>query len=85
MPAVWDGSTVRAIDLDLDVIRGDNGRVIVDDEEEFAEHRVAFGYPDDVVARAQQSCRRVRDAMVAGAAPYDGATHLPWLERLAAR
>ena len=84
-PAVWDGDTVRAIDLDLDVVRGDNGRVIVDDEDEFAEHQVAFGYPGEVVRLAEESCRQVRAAMLAGEAPYDGASHLPWLERLATR
>jgi uncharacterized protein len=84
-PPVWDGSTLTAVDLDLDVVRGNSGRVWVDDEDEFAEHRVRFGYPDDVVRLAMSSCDRVREAMLAGAAPYDGVTHLPWLERLAAR
>ena len=84
-PPVWDGSTLTAVDLDLDVVRGNSGRVWVDDEDEFAEHRMRFGYPDDVVRLAMASCDRVRTAMIAGAAPYDGVTHLPWLEILAAR
>ena len=43
-PAVWHGEDlVRAVDLDLDVIRGTTGRVWVDDEDEFAEHRVSLG------------------------------------------
>src|SRR3954447_16312025 len=52
---VWDGSTVRAVDLDLDVIRGRDGDVEVDDEDEFAEHTVAFGYPPEIVALAEAS------------------------------
>ncbi|WP_180935649.1 DUF402 domain-containing protein [Nocardioides ungokensis] len=36
---------LRAVDLDLDVVRGRTGRVWIDDEDEFAEHRVRFGYP----------------------------------------
>ena len=84
-PPVWDGSTLTAVDLDLDVVRGNSGRVWVDDEDEFAEHRVRFGYPDDVTRLAMASCDRVRAAMLAGAAPYDGVTHLPWLDALAAR
>jgi uncharacterized protein len=84
-PPVWHGSTLTAVDLDLDVVRGNTGRVWVDDEDEFADHRVRFGYPDDVVRLAMVSCDRVRAAMLADAAPYDGVTHLPWLERLAAR
>jgi hypothetical protein len=38
-----------------------------------------------VVRLAMDSCDRVRAAMMTGAAPYDGVTHLPWLERLSAR
>src|SRR3954453_5623515 len=33
-PPVWDGTVVRAVDLDLDVVRGNAGRVWVDDEDE---------------------------------------------------
>lgn len=84
-PPVWEGSTLTAVDLDLDVVRGNSGRVWVDDEDEFADHRVRFGYPEEVARLAMDSCDRVRAAMLAGAAPYDGVTHLPWLERLAAR
>ena len=35
-PAAWDGPVLRAVDLDLDVVRGATGRVWVDDEDEFA-------------------------------------------------
>ena len=52
-PAVWHGEDlVRAVDLDLDVIRGTTGRIWVDDEDEFAAHRVALGYPDEVIEQA---------------------------------
>jgi hypothetical protein len=81
-PAEWDGTTLRAVDLDLDVIRGMNDRVVIDDEDEFAEHQVAFGYPADVIAAARTSCDRVHAAVVAGLSPYDG-SHRPWLDRLA--
>lgn len=82
-PAVWDGTTLRAVDLDLDVVRGATGRVWVEDEDEFAEHRAALGYPDDLVAAALGSCARVERALSAGHPPYDG-THRRWLEALAA-
>jgi hypothetical protein len=80
-PPVWDGPTVRAVDLDLDVIRGREGDVVVDDEDEFAEHRVRFGYPPDVVALAEASRDRVHAAILAEDAPYDG-SHDEWLRRL---
>jgi len=80
-PPVWDGRTVRAVDLDLDVVRGVNGTVIVDDEDEFAEHQVRYGYPDDVITGARASCDAVLAEVRSGRAPYDG-THRTWLERL---
>ena len=55
-PATWhDDHLVRAVDLDLDVIRGTTGRVWVDDEDEFAAHRVELDYPDEVVEQAVRS------------------------------
>jgi uncharacterized protein len=84
-PATWEGHLLRAVDLDLDVIRGADkygrgGRVWVDDEDEFAEHRVSLGYPDDVVQAAMASCDRVHADVAAGRAPYDGSAAV-WLTR----
>ncbi len=83
-PPVWDGLVVRSVDLDLDVVQGISGRVWIDDEDEFAEHRVRWSYPDDVVAGALRACRAVADAVEHRLPPFDGETHLPWLARLAA-
>ncbi len=48
------------------MIQGTTGRIWVDDEDEFAAHRVALGYPDEVIEQAVTSCqevlRRVTDA-----------------------
>ncbi|WP_155992075.1 DUF402 domain-containing protein [Nocardioides sp. URHA0032] len=80
-PPVWDGTVVRAVDLDLDVVRGNTGRVWVDDEDEFADHRIRFRYPDDLVAAAMASCDRVHAAVAAGAAPYHGVA-ASWIARV---
>jgi predicted RNA-binding protein associated with RNAse of E/G family len=97
-PGEWDGDVLRAVDLDLDVIRmspeptvsrrsapqnlsAGLGEVFVDDEDEFAEHQLAFGYPADVIEAAQTSCDQVLAAVRAGLPPYDG-THRRWLEEL---
>lgn len=81
-PAVWHGEElVRAIDLDLDVIQGTTGRVWVDDEDEFAAHRVSLGYPDDVVVAAVASAQELTEAVQCRTAPFDGA-HLRWLQLL---
>lgn len=81
-PPTWDGRVVRAVDLDLDVVRGNTGRVWVDDEDEFAHHRVAFGYPDGVAHGALASCERVLALVTDEAAPYDGSA-AAWLANLA--
>ena len=85
-PPAWDGDVLRAVDLDLDVVRGwgrppGHGRVWVDDEDEFAEHRIAFGYPDHVVAAALASCERVLTLVTDEAAPYGGSA-AAWITRL---
>jgi protein associated with RNAse G/E len=52
-PAAWEGDHVRLTDLDLDVRRRrEGGAVELLDEDEFAAHRVRFGYPDEVVGEA---------------------------------
>ena len=79
----WEGSTVLAVDLDLDVIRPAQGDVFVDDEDEFAEHRVAYGYPSEVVSLAEESCAWVLDAVLAERVPFDDATSGTWFDVLA--
>jgi hypothetical protein len=82
-PPFWDGDTVRAVDLDLDVIRDREGDVVVDDEDEFAEHQVAFSYPPEIIALAAASRDRVYAAILDEHAPYDGC-HERWLLALEA-
>ena len=77
----WEDSTVRAVDLDLDVVEGLDRVVYVDDEDEFEEHRVEYGYPDEVVELALAT----RDVVLTGVRdkhpPFDGSA-APWLELL---
>ncbi len=83
-PVTWAGELVHAVDLDLDVVQGVTGRIWVDDEDEFAEHRVSLGYPVDVVEGALAACARVHAAMVDHDPPFDG-TARDWLARFRAR
>ena len=71
-PPQWSGSAVAVVDLDLDVVRGWTGRVWVDDEDEFAEHRVSLGYPEEVARMADEACEEVRRRLESSRAPYDG-------------
>jgi hypothetical protein len=80
-PPRWDGTVLRAVDLDLDVVRGTTGRVWVDDEDEFAEHRVSLDYPTTLVVHATRSCDHVHGRMLRRLAPYDGSA-APWLAKV---
>lgn len=78
---VWNDDEVRMIDLDLDVIRRRTGSVEVDDEDEFAEHQVRYGYPDDVIKQAQLSCDRLVESVHGGAEPF-ATTFQTWLDQV---
>ncbi|GIF40433.1 DUF402 domain-containing protein [Actinoplanes xinjiangensis] len=70
-PARWEGDTVHIIDLDLDAVRRrETGLVELRDEDEFAEHRVEFGYPDDLVEHAFAASRQLMTALGDGTEPF---------------
>ncbi len=78
---VWQGRTVRAVDLDLDVIEALDRSVFVDDQDEFDEHRVSLGYPREIVDLAMATRDLVCTAVAAKLPPFDGRS-APWLEVL---
>lgn len=80
-PPVWDGLVLRSTDLDLDVAIGVDGDVWVEDEDEFAEHQVSYGYPSDIVTLAEASCVRIHRQMRVRQAPFDGVAEV-WLARV---
>jgi len=75
---------VTAVDMDLDVIAFEpgadepRGEHFIDDEDEFAEHTVKYGYPADVVARVRADADALLAAVRAGEPPYDGPTADRW-------
>ncbi|MEV4759076.1 DUF402 domain-containing protein [Micromonospora sp. NPDC049559] len=78
-PARWEDDTVHLIDLDLDVVRRRaTGAVELRDEDEFAENRVRYGYPDEVVAQAEAAARWLYDALGDGTEPF-ASTYRKWL------
>lgn len=81
-PSTWDSDVLRTVDLDLDVIRRDTGQVVIDDEDEFLEHQVSFGYPAEVIAAARTTADELFVAVEQRQAPYDGKAHLAWLDHL---
>jgi hypothetical protein len=80
-PAVWNGSTVTLVDLDLDVIVDREGSLLLDDEDEFDEHRVALAYPDEIVELARRCAADLMSAAADGREPF-GAAARHWLDTL---
>ncbi|GAB3141820.1 DUF402 domain-containing protein [Microbispora hainanensis] len=74
VPVHGDGRITMA-DLDLDVLRMRDGRVILDDEDEFAVHQVRYAYPEEVVRQAERSAAWLMEAVAARTGPFGGAHH----------
>jgi hypothetical protein len=79
---VWDGATVSMVDLDLDVVLLRDGSLKLDDEDEFDQHRVGFGYPAEGVELALTSCEAVRRAVELSQSPFDAETPKRWFAAL---
>ena len=77
----WSGRTIRAVDLDLDVIEGLDREVFVDDQDEFDEHRVELSYPREVVDLAMATRDIVLTAVREKHPPFDGSAD-PWFDVL---
>ncbi len=71
-PTTWEGTTARLIDLDLDVVRRSDGSIYLDDEDEFEQHRVQLGYPDDVASRIRDRAATLQRDLAAGRGAFDG-------------
>lgn len=59
-PPVLEGTTLRYVDLDLDVSVRPDGCIELLDADEFEEHRQLYAYPIDVVEAAQRAAESVR-------------------------
>ena len=81
-PRWFRADAVTMVDLDLDVCRvRDTGRALLLDEDEFADHRVRYGYPPDIVEGATQAARWLHQALEDRRAPL-GQEYRTWLARL---
>ncbi|MFB9238970.1 DUF402 domain-containing protein [Plantactinospora siamensis] len=78
-PARWEGDTVHLYDLDLDVVRRRaSGVVELRDEDEFAENRVRYGYPEELVRQARAAVDWLLGALGDGTEPFASA-YRKWL------
>ncbi|KUN55611.1 RNAse [Streptomyces canus] len=80
-PSEWPNpAEVTMIDLDLDVCRiRATGAVFVDDEDEFARHRVQYRYPQEVVAQATAAAAWLTAALHDGTEPFSS-QYRTWLD-----
>lgn len=85
-PFRWgEGGRGTTVDLDFDVVvwnADKGGHVELVDEDEFEDHRVAYGYPDDLQAAARRAAADVLALVQAGTAPFTTAAAAPWFEVL---
>ena len=81
VPQLVDG-VWSVIDLDLDVCQWFGGGIYIDDEDEFEQHRLEFGYPEDVVVAARAECGRVFTELDDGAALFAESLVESWRSRL---
>jgi hypothetical protein len=75
LPSTWDDGTLRFVDLDLDISWWTDGSVRLLDEDEFAEHRKRFHYPQWLVDRAWAAVDEVRALISCRQPPFDGALY----------
>ncbi|WP_052663580.1 hypothetical protein [Psychromicrobium lacuslunae] len=71
----WFGWELHAIDMDLDVIsfeETDGPRTAIKDQDEFAEHRVEFGYPAELVTEMETAADRILTQVLAAEGAFDG-------------
>jgi hypothetical protein len=81
----WRDGEPTGIDMDLDVVDARDGRGIwIDDRDEWEEHRVAYGYPLDIVAELERLAVDLEKRVTEHGAPFDADTPAQWLARLRA-
>jgi uncharacterized protein len=82
-PPQWPHpAEVTMVDLDLDVLRSrPDQRVVLLDEDEFAEHQVRYRYPADVIRQAEQSAAWLLQAVGNGVQPF-ASEYRGWLNQV---
>lgn len=80
-PPVWvsDGR-YEMIDLDLDVAVYHDGRVEVQDEDEFETHQVRYGYTAEMIRRAREETQLIVSALESRREPFFDVA-AAWLSR----
>ena len=70
-PPVWVGEgRYEMIDLDLDVVRRQDGVVEIEDQDEFLVHQVRYGYTQEMIRRAEETTAWVVTQLAEGREPF---------------
>jgi protein associated with RNAse G/E len=80
-PVVCDLDHVEYVDLDLDVVRYTDGRAETVDRDEFEANQIAFNYPAEVIAGAEDAARIVLNLIERKDPPFDGVVAQDWFKR----
>jgi len=82
-PPRWPSpDEVTMVDLDLDVLRRrTDGRVVVVDQDEFAEHQIRYAYPAEVIEGAQKATDWLVETITADQEPF-ARDYLAWFEQI---
>lgn len=80
-----EANVLEGVDMDLDVVLAFDERGLwIDDRDEWDEHRVAYGYPLDIVHRLEALAVDLQKRVGADEPPFDDATTNRWFARLTA-
>ncbi|MEM6393817.1 MAG: DUF402 domain-containing protein [Planctomycetota bacterium] len=72
----WSDGVLRLVDMDLDlVLRPQFAGPILDDVDEFEDHRERFGYPAELVGRCRDTVFEVAAKMARREPPFHGGLH----------
>jgi predicted RNA-binding protein associated with RNAse of E/G family len=81
-PAEWTSeSHVTIVDIDLDIVLQRDGRLYIDDEDEFEDHIVEYAYPADLVDNARRTATEMLDVVRARGEPF-GDVFRRWLDKV---
>jgi len=79
----WIEGEPAGIDMDLDVVERATGELYIDDQDEWDAHRVAYGYPLDIVDRLEARAVELETRVREHEAPFDEEATQRWFDRLA--
>ncbi|MFZ5815298.1 MAG: DUF402 domain-containing protein [Bacillota bacterium] len=71
-PATLEEDRLTSVDLDLDLVVEADHSWWIEDEEEFEEHRTAWGYPPELVAMAREGLNELIRLVESRSFPFDG-------------